>query len=147
MTRLVISFVALAFVVACSGKGKHGTTTGSGDPLLVKKVTVSWGFQIEGDATVVFLATTDETGKQVSNPVGRYKGKCEKITPAKEMGALTGVGCTSGNAGTELHAVVQSNQIVVMQMATTQGATPDPMAREEVTRVGVPLGAAIDAQP
>ena len=43
-------------------------------------MAVGWGFQVEGDATDVFLALTDETGKQVSHPVGRYKGKCESIT-------------------------------------------------------------------
>ena len=41
-------------------------------------MAVGWGFQVEGDATDVFLALTDETGKQVSHPVGRYKGKCKR---------------------------------------------------------------------
>lgn len=148
MTRLVIALITLAFAAACSGKGKTGTTTGSGGPLLVKKVSVSWGFQPEGAETDVFLATTDETGQQVSHPVGRYKGKCEKSTPAKEMNALTAVACVEGAGGTELHVVVQINQLVVMRMAATPaGTTPDPMAREEVTRVGVPLGAEIEALP
>jgi hypothetical protein len=153
MPRLMIALAfALALIAACSGKSKQATTgAGSGAPLLVKKVSLSWGFQAEGQGdaqmTDVFLATTDETGKQVSHPVGRYKGTCTKITPAKEMGAVTGVACTTSGGGTELHAVVQSNQVVIMQMGTTPGATPDPMAREEVKRVGVPLGAAIEVAP
>jgi hypothetical protein len=144
MTRLVISFVALALAVGCSGKAKPPKTTESP---LAKRVTLSWGFQPEGEMTDVFLATTDETAKQVSHPIGRYKGKCDKITPAKEMNAITGVACTTTGGGTELHAVVQDNQVIIMMMGTNPGATPDPMAREEVTRVGVPLGAAIDAAP
>ena len=85
----------------------------------------------------VFLATTDETDKQVSHPIGRYKGKCEEISPAKEMGAITGAGCSTGGGGTELHAVVQGNNVIVMQMGTMPGTASDPMAREEVKQVYV----------
>ena len=60
---------------------------------------------------------------------------------------MTGAACTTATGGTELHAVVQTNNVVVMQMATTPGAAPDPMAREEVTRVSFPLGAAVEAAP
>ncbi|MBS1123412.1 MAG: hypothetical protein H6Q90_5640 [Deltaproteobacteria bacterium] len=137
---------AFALLAACTGKGKPPTKA-AGTQLLVKRVSLSWGFQVEGEMTDVFLATTDETGKQVSHPIGRYKGTCAKITPAKEMGSPTGAACTTPEGGTELHAVVQGNQVVVMQMRTQPGATPDPMAREEVTRVGVPLGAEIEAAP
>jgi hypothetical protein len=144
MTRLLI---ALA-LISCSGKGKQPTTTGSGSGTAVpsKRVAVSWGVQPEGELADVFLELTDETGKQVSHPVGRYKGKCEKFTPAKEMGAITGVNCTTGGGGTELHAVVQQSEVVVMQMGTEPGKTPDPMAREEVKRVAIPVGAAIAAE-
>jgi len=143
MMRLSIALL-FAFA-ACSSKAKTPTTTGEKIP--AKKVVVGWGFQPEGEMTDVFLATTDETGQQVSHPVGRYKGKCEKITPAKEMSALTGAACTTGGGGTELHAVVQSNQIIVMQMGTTPGAKPDPMGREQVKQIGFPLGAAVEAAP
>ncbi len=137
----------LALVAACSGKGKKTTTNGD-NHMLAKKVSLAWGFQVEGDQTDVFLAATDETGKQVSHPVGKFPGACSKITTPKEMTALIAVGCKVGGTGIELHAVVQDNQIVIMKMtATPDGATPDPMAREEVARVGVPLGAAIEAAP
>jgi len=143
MTRLVIALATAALLAGCSGKGKQPATTG--EKTLAKKVSLSWGFQLEGEMTDIFLATTDETGKQVSHPLGRYKGKCEKISPAKEMGAITGASCSLGGGGTELHAVVQGKDIIVMQMGTMPGATPDPMAREEVKRVGIPLGAAVEA--
>jgi hypothetical protein len=144
MTRLMIAAIAV-LGLGCSGKGKQAATTG--EPIPAKRVVVSWGFQPEGEMTDIFLATTDETGKQVSHPLGRYKGTCEKITPAKEMTALTGAACTTGGGGTELHAVVQGDDIIIMQMGTSAGATPDPMAREEVKRIGFPLGAAVEAAP
>jgi len=47
--------------------------------------------------------------------------------------------------GTELHAVVNDADIVVLKLKVQVGVTPDPMAREEVTRVKAPPGAAIEA--
>ena len=136
---------ALVLAAACSGSSKKPTTHGELIP--PKKVVVGWGFQPDGDMTEVFLAITDETGKQVSHPVGKYKGKCEKSTPAKEMNALTGAACTTGGGGTELHAVVQNNNVIVLQMGTQPGKTPDPMAREQVTSINFPLGAAVEVAP
>ncbi|MEJ7599066.1 MAG: hypothetical protein WKG01_14250 [Kofleriaceae bacterium] len=144
MTRLLI---AIALISACSGKGKQPTTgSGSASEFKSKRVSVSWGFQQAGELTDVFLAMTDETGKQVSHPLGRYKGTCTTIIPAKEMGSLTGVACTTTGGGTELHAVFQQSDVIVMQMGTEAGKTPDPMARNEVKRVAVPVGAAIVAE-
>lgn len=143
MTRLVI---CLALVAAC-GAAKSGTTgsAGSAAPPLVKKVAVSWGFESHGEMSDVFLATTDETGKQVSHPLGRYKGVCSVITPAREMNAFTGVACRTGPTGTELHAVVENGQdIVILKLGIDEGVRQDPMAREEVTRVKVPLGTKIE---
>jgi hypothetical protein len=149
MTRLMIALVACVVTAACPA-GKKGGTAGSGSSgpaLQPKKLLVSWGITQEGDLADIFLATTDETGKQVSHQVGRYKGKCERITPAKEMNALTGVGCVTGGGGTELHAVHRAGEIVIVQMGTTPGVAPDPMAREEVTRVQIPTGIAVELAP
>lgn len=151
MRRLVIGslFIAL-LVIACSGKGKDkGTTPGSGSDgpaVYAKKIAVSWGFQNAGEFSDVFLVTTDETGKQVSHPVGRYKGACTAKDAAKDMNAIVAASCTPtpGN-GTELHAVARPDEIIVLQMGISPGATPDPMAREEVIHVKVPLGIAIEA--
>ena len=143
MKRLVI---AILLVAACSGKSKQGDTTGSGSGVLyAKKILVAWGIQQKGSSAEIFLQTTDETGKQTSYPVGTFEGTCQAIKPAEDMKALNGVNCTSGNSGIELHAVVNDADIVVLKLKVQVGVTPDPMAREEVTRVKAPAGASIEA--
>ena len=139
--------LAIVFVAACSGgKKKTDTTaTGSGSAILVKKIAVGWGISAKGSSAEVFLQTTDETGKQVSYPVGTFPGTCQVIQAAAEMKALTAVNCSAGGIGTELHAVVSDADIVVLKLKVQVGITPDPMAREEVTRVKAPAGAAIEA--
>ena len=155
MARLVI---ALALVAACSGGARtaagpnepdrKGAGSGSGEVSApgAKKLAVSWGIEQHGSAADVFLATTDETGKQVSHPLGTYRGVCSVITPAKEMNAVTGVGCRDGATGTELHAIIaveHGQEIVVLKLHVDEGVKQDPMAREEVTRIKVPLGAKV----
>ncbi|HSK04284.1 MAG TPA: hypothetical protein VK932_23685 [Kofleriaceae bacterium] len=152
MTRLLITLVACAMTAACpagkQGSSTAGSTAGSGGPALQpKKLLVSWGISQEGEMADIFLATTDETGKQVSHQIGRYKGTCDKITPAREMNALTGVACVTGGGGTEIHAVHRADEIVVVHVGTQPGVAPDPMARQELTRVKVPTGVAVEAAP
>jgi hypothetical protein len=145
MKRFVL---AIVLVAACSGSKQKQDTTGSGSGsavVLVKKVAVSWGISQKGSSAEVFLETTDETGKRVSHPVGTYSGTCQVIKPAADMNALSGVNCTAGDAGVELHAVINDADIVVLKLKVQVGVTPDPMAREEVTRVKAPMGAAIEA--
>lgn len=149
MTRLAIALLACAvcaLIAGCPSK-KGGTTTTGGPAIPAKKLVLSWGITQEGELSDVFLATTDETGNQVSHQVGRYKGKCARFTPAKEMNALTGVECVTGGGGTELHAVQRGDEIVVVLMGTTPGVKPDPMAREAVTSVKVPIGVAVEVAP
>jgi hypothetical protein len=146
MTRVVI---LLALISAACGGAKP---TPAGEPMKAQRVGVSWGIEKHeetGEAMAdVFLATTDETGKQVSHPLGRYKGACTVITPAADMDAPTGVACRTGGTGTELHAVMQhGDEIVVLKLGINEGAKPDPMAREVVTTVKVPLGAKIEMTP
>jgi hypothetical protein len=142
MTRSVI---VLALIAACGGGARSGSTARPGAPPVAKKVVVSWGIEKHGEMADVFLATTDETGKQVSHSLGRYKGDCKVIVPAREMNAISGVACRTGATGTELHAVIQRGQdIVIMQMGIDEGVKQDPMAREEITRVTVPLGTKIE---
>lgn len=135
-------------VAACSGsKNKQDPATagsGSGSATYAKKLAVAFGITQKGSAADVFLQTTDETGKQVSYPVGTYEGTCQVIKPAEDMKALSGVNCTAGNAGVELHAVVDAPDIIVLKLKIELGVTPDPMAREEVTRIKAPAGAAIE---
>lgn len=148
MTRLLMSLVLVA---ACSGGKKSqgtGPGSGSGPAILVKKIVLSWGITPKGELADIFLATTDETGKQVSHSVGSYKGTCVAFKPPEEMKAITGVRCTTGGGGTDIHAVVQGGEeIVVLQVGTDPGREPDPMARVEVSRIKIPLGIAVDAAP
>jgi hypothetical protein len=137
MKRLAIVLV----LAACSSGQKKTPGAGSGSAAIyAKKISIGWGFQATGTNIDVFLQTTDETGHQVSYPVGTYPGECKPIVPAAEMKALTGAACK----GLELHAVVQDQEIIILKLRTDQG-TPDPMAREEVTRIKAPGGAAIEA--
>lgn len=150
MPRLAILAAFLAFCASCGGKAKTGSTTGSGDgpSVMAKKVALSWGIEKQGEMADLFLATTDETGKQISHPLGRYKGDCTVITPAKEMNAISGLACRTGGTGTELHAVIERGEdIVILQLGIDQGVTPDPMARQEIKRVKVPGGAKIELAP
>ena len=143
MKRLVLAILVILAVGACSGgKKKQDTTAGSGSAIYAKKIVVSWGIAPKGTAAEIFLETTDETGKQTSFPVGTFDGTCQVIKPAAEMKALTGVNCTGG---IELHAVVNDADIVVLKLKVQVGVTPDPMAREEVTRVKAPAGASIES--
>ena len=138
--------ITLALLGSCGGAANTGSKAGPSEPVIAKKVALSWGIEKQGELADIFLATTDETGKQVSTSIGRYKGTCTTITPAKDMNALTGASCTtSGGGGTELHAVVRPDEIIVMQLGVTPGATPDPMAREQVTSVKIPLGISVEA--
>lgn len=137
--------LAILCATACSGsKNKQDSTAATGSAVLAKKIAVSWGIAPKGGSAEVFLQTTDETGKQVSHPVGTFEGTCQVIKPAEDMKALTGVNCTAGSAGVELHAVIDPPDIIVLKLRVEVGVTPDPMAREEVTRVRAPTGAAIE---
>jgi len=140
MKRLAL---AILLVVACSGKGKPKKPAGG--EVYAKKVVVTWGIQPKGSAAEVFLQTTDEVGKQVSHPIGTFDGECKVIKPAADMKAVSGVNCTAGSQGIELHAVFNAPQIVVLKLRVELGVTPDPMSREELTHVTVPSGAAIEA--
>lgn len=150
MKRFVLAILVAA---ACSGRSKPPSTTGtgagSGSAIYAKKLLVSWGISANGvgDAADVFLQTTDETGKQVSHELGNFAGQCKVIKPADDMKAVTGVNCTQGDKGVELHATVVVDEIVVLKLPVQLGVTPDPMAREEVLRFKAPAGSAVEAAP
>lgn len=152
MTRF--AFVVALAALACGGKGKSTDTTtrpgGDSAPdtsrpaVYAKKISLSWGVTPAGEMADIFLQTTDEVGQQVSHPVGRYKGTCEPITPAPEMNAITGVRCTAGGGGTELHAVKRADEIIVVQAGFNPGQNIDPMAREQVKSINIPVGVAVE---
>jgi len=147
MMRLAL---ALALSAACSGSSKQttqpgGTGSDAITPIYAKKTLVSWGIQQGPSAADVFLQTTDETGKQVSHPLGQFPGQCATVTPAQDMKAVIAVECRDGATGTQLQVVHRDPDIIVMKMRVDDGVTPDPMAREELTRVRVPTGSSVSA--
>jgi hypothetical protein len=146
MTRLAIA-LAVFGLAACSGAAKPSTTgSGSGTPILAKKLSLSWGISQQGEMADLFLQITDETGKQVSHELGRWKGTCAAVPAPAGMNALIALDCRTGGTGTELQAITHGgDEIIVVKLGIDQGVTPDPMAREEVKRIKVPLGVAIEA--
>lgn len=146
MLRLAI---LVALVAACGGKGKSTTAgPGSGSAIYAKKFAISWGIEPNGTAKQdVFLETTDDTGKQTSYPLGTYDGVCTVAAADAAVKAVMTVSCTAGTTGTELDAVLQKgplqDQVFVLELKTQQGAAPDPMTGQEILRVKVTPGAAL----
>jgi hypothetical protein len=134
-------------IAACSGGSKKASTTaGTGSAAVyAKKVAISWGITQGAASADVFLQTTDETGAQVSYPLGTYQGHCKVVTPAPEMKAVSAVQCNQPATGVELDAVTTEDEIIILKANTQNGVAPDPMSREELTRVKVPGGAKIEA--
>jgi len=149
MTRVVIVLAWISAISACSWATKTSNWPAHDEPVIAKKVSLSWGIEKQGQGEAdIFLATTDETGKQISHPLGRYRGDCAVITPAPEMNAVSGVACRTGATGTELHAVIEHGEaVVILKLGLNEGVARDPMAREAVARVKVPLGAKIEVSP
>lgn len=154
MMRLAFVFALFASISACSGKSKQGSTTagegsGSGSAAIYgKKYVVSFGITQAASSAEVFLQTTDETGHQVSHPLGTFDGTCSPIKPAEEMKAVAGVSCTMAGSekGVELDAVISGGEIIVLQLAVQVGVAPDPMSRTEITRVKAPVGSAVSPE-
>jgi hypothetical protein len=146
MKRIAV-VAAVTMSSACHhGASPSGNGSGSGVVLHVKKIQIAWGLSASGGSTQVFLQTTDETGAQVSRPLGSFPGACNVIDGAP-MKAMTSVMCGSGGAGTELDVVAQGETVIILRGHVDAGKPPDPMAREELTRFDAPPGAAIEAKP
>lgn len=151
MKRFAFAFALFGLVAACSGKSKTGSTTagegsGSGSAAIyAKKYVVSFGITQAASSAEVFLQTTDETGHQVSHPLGTFQGQCQVIKPVEDMKAVTGVNCTptGSDKGVELDAVISGAEIIVLKLEVQVGVAPDAMARTEVTRVKAPAGSAV----
>jgi hypothetical protein len=111
-----------------------------------KRVSVSWGVSQQGEMADLYLQTTDETGGQVSHELGRWKGECAPGQAPPAMNALITLNCKTGSTGTQLQVVTHGgDELIVMKLGIGEGAAADPMAREEVKRIKVPLGAKIEA--
>ena len=152
MHRLVI---ALALLGAChktkpattAGAGSgSGSADGSGDEApFARRVAISWGISQQAKTADVYLAATDERGQQVSHPLGSFPGTCTVVTAAKGMQALIALACKDGATGIELHAIDRRDRVIILKMRADDGVKPDPMAREQIAEIEVPLGAKIEA--
>lgn len=137
--------LAITALAACSGAPRAEPTAAAGPEVRAKKLTLSWGVTPAGELVEVYLAATDQNGMQVSHALGRYKGQCQRFLAPPAMNALTALACNTGGGGTELHAVVRRGEIVILRLPVMDGAPPDPMAREEVARIPIELGIAVEA--
>jgi hypothetical protein len=142
MTRWSWYGAALVLLVGC---GHHtpepGKGSGSGPPVLIKSVAISFASQPGGETSSVFLPVMDETGKVTSYPVGDFPGTCATIpADGKDLATLS---CTSGGSTVRLHAIQQGQDVVVLSEPIAAGAKPDPMNRQEVARFSMPADAAI----
>ena len=143
MHRLVLLVLALS---ACA---TSKPPEAKGPPPIPKRIALSWGQEQKGDTTDVFLQITDETGKQVSYPVGTYPGVCAVKEPAPDSETRRSAwACLSrhrqqGHRGsTRSFSATRSSSS--SSSSRRRHPNPDPMAREEVmTRVKAPGGAAI----
>ena len=146
MNRLAFA-LALA-LAACGGSSKKEDTTtgGGGTPIIAQRISLSWGVTPQGEMADLFLQTTDETGHQVSHELGRWKGTCTKVDPAPAMNALIALDCRTGETGTQLQALLHGgDEVVIMKLGIEGGVAGDPMGREEVKRIKIPLGAKVEA--
>jgi len=140
---------AAAAAMACGGKDKDRDTIPDDRP--ARRATVAWGVTPGaplGDVvtrTEVFLSITEETGKSVSYPLGTYDGTCVMLGPIEKYTALTAISCTNNGVGFQLHAAGHRDEIVVLRMPVKDGVEPDPLARDQITTIPVPLGAKIEA--
>ena len=141
--------LAIALVVAAGCAGAAPAGSGSGSALYGKKVLITWGIEPGAKTTGIFLAMTDEAGKQTSYSLGSYEGECRVIKPAPAMQAISAVACNRpGGPVVELDASVHDTidpVIIILKSTTPPGADPDPMAREEVRRVVTPPGSKVEA--
>lgn len=140
---LLLAAIVLA---ACGGTAPKVSTSDSshsGPAIYAKKVSLTWAFQ-RAATTEVFLETTDETGRKISHSLGSYQGDCAVRMPGADMKAVTGVVCGAPGGGVELHAAVQNGDIIVLKLPTEPGRQPDPMSRQQVARIPVPPGAAVE---
>ena len=144
----LVVVAALSACTACGGKSKDDTIV---DDRPARRATLSWGTTKappKGDVmtrTEVFLGVTDEMGKAVSYPLGIYDGECVVLGPLPQYSALTAIQCTNSGAGFQLHANGNRSEIVVLRMPIREGVEPDPLARDQLTTIPVPLGAKIEA--
>jgi hypothetical protein len=146
MQRNALVVAVVVFGACHHGATPNGSGSGSAVVIKVKKIQIAWGLSPAGANTQVFLQTTDETGSQVSRPLGSFPGACNVID-GKPTQSLTSVLCGAAGSGTQLDVVAQGDAVVVLRAHVDAGKPPDLMARDELMRFAAPPGAAIEAKP
>jgi hypothetical protein len=129
---------------ATAGSGS-GSGSGTSTAPFAKRMAMSWGISQQPNSADIFLATTDERGAQVSHPLGTFPGTCSATKAAAEMQALIALTCKDGATGIELHVIDRRDRVLVLKMRIDDGIKPDPMAREQIAEIEIPLGAKIEA--
>ena len=139
------SLLAIALAATACGHHKPTDQPKSGDgglPPLIKSVAVSFQAQTAGDISHVFLAAMDETGKTLTYPVPDVPGACAQVAP--DGADLLTLECKGSAGTTRLHAVKQGQDVVILKETFASGAAPDPMNRDEVQRVTMPVDSKIE---
>jgi hypothetical protein len=143
MTRISLAVLLLAAAACGHHKPTDQPKGDAGLPPLIKSVAISLQAQADGDVSHVFLAAMDETGKTLSYPAGDAPGACASIAP--DGADLVTLECKAAAATTRIHAIKQGQDVVVLKETVAAGAAPDPMNRDEVQRVTMPVDSKIEA--
>jgi len=118
-------------------------------PLMERQVHLAWSTEpdsspgAEPPKQKVYLAVTDERGRTNSYPLGSLAGTCSELGADQTFRTATAFQCSWHGTGVQLQAVVGTGELLVMSMNVTEGAEPDPMARTQIARVEIPVGAKI----
>jgi hypothetical protein len=144
------SIATLLLLSLASACGHHKATDSSkpsdgGLPPLIKSVAVTFESRLSGATSHVFLVVMDETGKVINYPAGEVPGACASI-PADGVDLVTLECKGDTSTGTvRVHAIKQGQDVVVLRERFGPGGAADPMNRDEVARVSIPIDAKIAA--
>jgi hypothetical protein len=148
MKRAALIAVVVAIAAACPSKDKKEPDKPDDRP--ARRAMLAWSTEPAGStATKVYLSITDETGSSIVYPIDQtFPGTCTDVGPIEMYKAIIALTCLDDESGHQLHAVAMGGDaVVVMRMPVAAGQEPDPMARDEILRVKVPLGAKIEKAP
>jgi hypothetical protein len=150
MKRAALVALAVVIAAACPNKSKKDPDKPDEPARPPKRAQLGWSTEsVSGGNNRVFLAVTDETGSRIVYPIEQqFPGQCTDVGPIDQYKAIIAMTCAQDGTGFQLHAVAMGgDHVVVMRMRVAANQEPDPMARDEILRVKVPLGAKIEKAP